>query len=65
MKEALLSLLNVLFSEGRNDGFNFPALIIFILILLAALFLCIRISKRYHLYESKEEKEETYILKKD
>lgn len=65
MKEILVSLFNVLFIEGNKRGFNFSGLIIFVLLLLIALFLCIHISKKYHLYENKQEKEETYILKKD
>lgn len=65
MKEIIISLLNVLFIEGSKRGFNFSGLIIFVLLLLVALFLCIHISKKYHLYENKQEQEETYILKKD
>ena len=65
MKEIFVSLLNVLFIEGNKRGFNFSGLIIFVLLLLVALLICMHITKKYHLYENKQEKEETYILKKD
>lgn len=61
--KALLTFFNSKFTEKYNFGVvNIPLLIIILLTLLAALSLCIVISKRHRLYVGKKEdkKENAY-----